>query len=456
MKISTLVLSLVAAFAANVHADSTVNGPMSFNPIAGSAYGMENDADVATTPYVIPQGYVQSIVSDETDLNIYVANDWPDMNTVNETGKHAGRYMYRTHEVRGGAIGNDGNSARVDGGSGGAVSVIDLKTGVAKEVVGRVDWEALDGIVWTPWRTVLFAEEAGTTARPDPEAPNATSGLLYELKLDRHDPTAAESVTVRPLLGALAHEGIEIDAEGNVYVIDEDRKGSIYKFVPENYGDLSSGQLYALKVMNGAKTGAAEWVALDMAQAQIKAHVAATAVGATEYCRPEDLERIDGTLYVALTCEDVDNAANTSGKNAAGYSVGAVLAVDLGEKPVVSYIVASGKNTPFENHATATTGFAKVDNLANGPDGKLWMVEDNDWSDIWVYDPRSKDANGDGYKDGVHLFASLKDKPAEGTGIYFGKDPHTLYVNVQHSGTGNDKTMAITKQHKGHHEHHED
>jgi hypothetical protein len=102
------------------------------------------------------------------------------------------------------------------------------------------------------------------------------------------------------------------------------------------------------------------------------------------------------------------------------------------------------------------TGFKGPDNLANGPDGKLWIVEDNAFSDIWVYDPRSKDANQDGYRDGVHLFASLKDKPAEGSGIYFGKDPHTLFVNVQHSGTGNDKTMAITKQHKGHHKHHDD
>lgn len=115
--------------------------------------------------------------------------------------------------------------------------------------------------------------------------------------------------------------------------------------------------------------------------------------------------------------------------------------------------MAAGKNTPFEVQPTATTpgvtGFAKVDNLAKGPDGKLWMVEDNDFSDIWVYDPRSADVNGDGYKDGVQLFASLKDKPAEGTGIYFGRDPHVLFVNVQHSGTGNDKTMAITRQREG-------
>src|SRR3990167_413287 len=243
MKKSALSLALAAMFAANAQADSmVVTGPMAFNPIEASAYGMESDADIATTPWVIPEGYTQSIISDENDLDIYVTHDWYDMNTVNETKMHAGRYLYRTHEVRGGAIGNDGNSQRIDGGSGGAVSVVDLKTGQATEIAARADWEALDGIVWTPWHTVLFAEEVITSARPDPDHPIATSGLMYELALDPKDPTKAKSVTVLPQLGALSHEGIEIDAEGNVYVIDEDRRGSIYKFVPTNYGNLTSGQ----------------------------------------------------------------------------------------------------------------------------------------------------------------------------------------------------------------------
>jgi hypothetical protein len=440
MKVTKTLLPLVIStmIPALAVADSEVQGPMAFDSISGSAYNQQNATDLDTAPWVIPEGYSQSVIADESDLNIYVGNDWNDMNTVNETQKHAGRYLYRTHEVRGGAIGNDGNSLRMDGYSGGAVSVVDLKTGEAKEVVGRDDWEALDGIVWTPWHTILFAEEAITSQRPDPQAPQATSGLVYELKLKDGDPTAMETVTVLPKLGSLAHEGLEIDEEGNVYVIDEDKKGSIYKFVPTTYGDLSDGQLYALKV-NSGKTGAAQWLALDMNQVQISARVAAANVGATQFCRPEDMERITGTLYVALTCEDVDNAANTSGR-------GAVLAVALEETPSVKYVVAAGKNAPIENQATGATGFAKVDNLATSADGKLWMVEDNDFSDIWVYDPASKDANNDGYRDGVHLFASLKDKSAEGTGIYFGKDPHTLFVNVQHSGTGNDKTMAITNR----------
>lgn len=448
MQKKALVAAVCAALSATAHAGSTVNGPMAFDPIANSAYAeTTTDATILNSePWVIPAGFKQEVISDESDLNIYVGVDWPDMNVVNETRKHAGRYMYRTHEVR------PGNDQRVDTGIGGSVSVIDLKTGEAKEIAARADWEALDGLVWTPWHTVLFAEETDEVVGNyvDPAVPQATAGLVYEIALSKNDPTTADSVTVRPMLGALAHEGIEIDAEGNVYVIDEDRNGSIYKFVPETYGDLSSGQFYALKVDGGAKTGTAEWVALDMTQVQISARVAATRVGATQFCRPEDLERISSTLYAALTCEDVDNPANTSGRNSAGINVGAVLAIDLGPQPTVSYVVASGKNAPFEvlpsATATGVTGFAKADNLADGPDGKLWIVEDNSYSDIWVYDPTSADANGDGYKDGVYLFASLKDKPAEGTGIYFGKDPKKLFVNVQHSGTGNDKTMVITKE----------
>lgn len=435
MKKSMLALPACAILTTLVYADAVfVNGPMKFKPIAASAYE-QTTADpliLNKEPWVIPRGFTQYIVSDEKNLDIYPnSNDLNDMNTVNETGEHAGRYLYRTHEVR--------PAAGVPY-SGGALSVVDLKTGKAELLAQRADWEALDGLVWTPWHTLLFAEETITSQIPDPDAPNAQSGLLYEVKFLHDDPTTVKEINVRPMLGSLSHEGIETDDEGNVYVIDEDRKGSIYKFVPDNHGDLSRGQLYVLRVKNGAKTGEAEWVALDMNQVQISARIAAQAVNATPFCRPEDLERIGNTLYAALTCEDASDAANTSGP-------GAILAIKLGSVPKVNYFVQPGVNVPFEIRPTSTapgtTGFKSPDNLAKSHDGKLWIVEDNDNSDIWVALP---DEDGDGYSDGVHLFASLKDQSAEGTGIYFGEDPHTLFVNIQHSGTGNDKTMAITRK----------
>lgn len=434
MKKSILALPICVTLTTLVYADVLfVDGPMKFKPLVASAYQQTTTDPLIlnSNPWVIPKGFTQHIISDESNLDIYPnANDWGDMNTVNETGKHAGRYLYRTHEVRPGA----------DPYLGGAVSIVDLKTGKAEVLAQRADWEALDGLVWTPWQTLLFAEEVFTAQLPDLDVPLAQSGMVYELKFAKNDPTAVEEIKVRPMLGSLAHEGIEIDEEGNIYVIDEDRKGAIYKFVPNEFGDLSSGQLHALRVKNGAKTGDAEWVALEMNQVQINARVAAQAVNATPFCRPEDLERIGNTLYAALTCEDATDPANTSGP-------GAILAVSLTSLPKVSYFVQPGVNVPFEVKPNGTTpgitGFKSPDNLAKDPDGKLWIVEDNDNSDIWVALP---DEDEDGYSDGVYLFASLKDKGAEGTGIYFGKDPHTLFVNIQHSETGNDKTMIITNK----------
>ncbi|MCA1734562.1 MAG: hypothetical protein LC739_00130 [Actinobacteria bacterium] len=85
-----------------------------------------------------------------------------------------------------------------------------------------------------------------------------------------------------------------------------------------------------------------------------------------------------------------------------------------------------------------------TDNLAEGPDGRLWIVEDNVPSDIWVTD---FDTNRNGAADGVHLFASMVDSAAEGTGIYFGKDPHILFVNLQHAAKPlADGTWMITNR----------
>lgn len=408
-------------------ADTDVNTQetdvINFEPILSSA---NTGSLPARTPFVIPAGFEQLVISDEASvnpLNIYKdISDWPDMITLNETNKFAGRYLYRTHEVRNSLF--SGNQGLAEAG-GGAVSVIDLTTGQAKVLVQRRDWEALDGIVWTPWGTILVSEEIISRKRPDPDFPEAKSGLAYEIKLNTNNPDTVDSVKARPMLGSLAHEGIETDEKGNVYVIDETINGSIYKFVPEKYGDLGKGQLYALKVddqENNNRTGPAQWLALDMMQAQISARIAAADVHATTYHRPEDLERIDNSLYVAITGEK------------------RVLTVTLEGKPHVSEFVKAGKNVSEETFGQS--GFNKPDNLANDPTGNLWIVEDNNPSDIWV---ASTDTNGDGYADSVRLFASLSTPGAEATGIYFRQEPAALFINIQHAHDGNDKTMMINR-----------
>jgi hypothetical protein len=383
-------------------------GPMAFDPIDGSAYSQQT-VDW-TEPLVAPEGFRQHLVADESVLDIYGGgvDDLADMNTVNETGRQAGRYLYRAHEV----------------GANGALSVVDLKTGEAKVLAQDADWRRLDGIRWTPWGTILFAEET-------------TGGRLFEAFLDPKDPTKVTHVETRTRAGIQRHEGIGIGPDGAIYVIDELNGGSIYKFVPKKRGDLSKGRLYALKLTGLTdaqqvwdqatytdKVGDFAWVPLDMQLAQIDANAAADAVHATEFGRPEDVEIISNVLYVANTSED------------------RVVAIDLRRQQLSSFVHA-GDNVPVENAGAGITGLNSPDNLAKGPDGRLWVVEDNSPSDIWATTP---DRNRDGAADEVELFASLRDPGAEITGIYFGKDPKTLFFNVQHPDKPlADGTWAITR-----------
>jgi secreted PhoX family phosphatase len=377
-------------------------GPIEFDPIPGSAYGQASDSwDV---PYLLPEGYTQTLVKDESVLDVYPGTaDLHDMNTQNETGYQAGRYLYNTYEV----------------GAGGALAVTDLQTGDAKVIARDADfgfeWNRLDGIRWTPWGTLLFDEETA-------------GGHVYEAFFAKNDPTTIVDIQERSEIGILRHEGVDVGADGSVYVIDELNGGSIYRFVPTVRGDLSAGQLYALKLTGlsdaeqlwssatfGQKVGAFEWVALDQSAVSVDADAASNAVKATEFGRPEDVEIIGRTLYVANTSED------------------RVIAIDLAKQTVATFVQA-GVNAPVEVK-NVTTGFNNPDNLAEGPDGALWIVEDNDFSDIYR---ASKDLDRDGAADSVELFGSLVDEGAETTGIYFGADPTVMYVSVQHP----DKPLA--------------
>lgn len=399
-----------------------------FYPIDASA---SSDAWDPAAPWKVPYGFTQNVVSDETALNIYDGgrDDWHDMNTVNESGRYKGRFMYRTHEVRGEP-------------EGGAVSVVDLWSGETKIIAQDTSYDALDGIRWTPWGTVLFAEEV-------------EGGRLFEIELNS-DLMSASVVHDRIAVGRLAHEGIDVGPDGEIYVVDEHRGqtsgcsgqlpcgGGVYKFVPYVYGDLSQGELFALKVDGHDGIGQGEWVGpID----PMTARQSGTDAGGTSYQRPEDIEVIDGVLYVAVTEGPI-----AEGEDDEVYE-GRVISIDL-ETMAVSNFVVPGINVPFERgrpgDTNFQTGFDSVDNLAESPDGRLVMIEDNVPSDIWFASTRTNEL---GVSRGVELFASLSDPGAEGTGIYFSPtDPETLYVNIQHSAADDgDGTWAITKKrsHRG-------
>jgi hypothetical protein len=388
-------------------------GPFEFTPLAAQAACRTPVATPGYQPFDLPAGFQQTILATELDDFVPVAGagaNLPDMLTLNENGPHAGRYLFRTHEV----------------GSNGAVTVTDLHTGATSLVDQQSHYEALDGIAWTPWGTLLFAEERIVASLKDPRVPNAVGGLVYEW-----NPATGVSVP-RPAVGARSHEGLRFDPEGNLYGISESTpgangSGAIYKFVPDRRGDLSSGQLYALKVLDAAsRTGAAIWVPLDRAGSAINSDNTAITAGATGWGRPEDVEIGTSTgngggaqhvLFVAVTSEDL------------------VLRIELnGDQAYVSNFVQDGVNS---------TGMTDPDNLALDKWGNLYIAEDRSAGDIFV-------AFGGAHQraaTSAARFASLSDCSAEPTGIYFDRTGKKLYLHVQHAGgaAANDLFLVIER-----------
>ncbi|HEX2778511.1 MAG TPA: alkaline phosphatase PhoX, partial [Gemmatimonadaceae bacterium] len=278
--------------------------------------------------------------------------------------------------------------------------------------------------------------------------PAARAGLVYEVFVNQSNPMLADSVVARPALGSKSHEGMRFDPQGNLYSISERTPGYIFRFVPDRKGDLSSGQLYALKVTapTGDRTGAGEWVALDRAAVQVDASAEGDRVQATGYARPEDVE-------IATSTGNSHDGANTLYVAVTGPGDNRVLGIDLREP-------AGGRD-----HATAfvydyvrvglnaTSEFEWPDNLALDRAGNLYIAEDPGGNfrngagkvkgdDIWAATPATGGQHGPAAS--LVRFASLTDCDAEPTGIYFDKGGARLFVNAQHrGGDGRDKTMAI-------------
>jgi hypothetical protein len=304
--------------------------------------------------------------------------------------------------------------------------------------------------VWTPWGTLLVGEETNAASKPDPDYPAAKAGLVYELFPSASDPSVLDRIVARPAIGSKSHEGMRFDKQGNLYSISERNPGYIYKFVPDRGGDLSSGQLFVLKVTapTGDRTGGATWIPLDRAAVQVDASAAGDAAGATGYNRPEDVEMSSSTgnargganrLFVAVTGQ-----ANPADNR--------IIAIDLrepggGSQHSTAFVydyVRIGLNT--------TSEFEMPDNLALDRSGNLYIAEDPGGSsasktrgdDIWVATPAG------GYNqpaESVVRFATLTDCDAEPTGLYFALHGNTLYVNAQHRGGDRlDKAVAITRE----------
>jgi uncharacterized protein DUF839 len=344
---------------------------------------------------------------------------------------------------------------------------ISLATGVATTIATGLG--ECDPVRATPWGTVLFGSEGGST------------GAMYEL-IDPLNVTGATinattGVTAAPnanniqrvnALGFLSFEGLAILPNGVTYYGDElgpsngTPGGAYYKFVPDtpwaggtinalSQSPYNAGNVYSLRVGQGSNSGQGDafgigtWSSLGhltpASNQQLRA--LATANNRTGYYRPEDIS-ID---EAALAAGNVRFCGNNTGRDAASYGGETVCFTDG-----TVTASASGSTTPqVQLFVQGSPQFNMPDNIAYQPKRGNWVIEEdgstdavnnNLNNDIWDCLPDGADV--DTLSDGCVRVATLNDLDAESTGGFFDPSGQHYYVSIQHNSSGFGTILDIT------------
>jgi secreted PhoX family phosphatase len=461
-------VTALAAFGGVGHADPKPANDLGFTPIttnalscsANGAPAFANDrSNQPVTPFqLMKAGDPATVVGSGAPTAVGTEND---MIALSQNGK----YLFTSSE--------DSPSK--------GITRLTLKGPDAgkKELLASVpSWSRMDGAKWYPYGgptgdgVLLVSEEfaGGGVWQVDPET-GATARLDW--------------------IGNFSHEGVGLDAEGNLYVGDENRTGAIYRAVPNDPTDLTKGG--SVSYLVGTGIDASGWkTVVSPANAIAEANNG----GAILFDRPEDFDERNGRVYFTVTEPDSDahpRHGNYNGTAAGGtdatknqvVNAGGVYSFGVDDGHVVPELsTGSGALPPYSRltpmipvndplypnaaSAQAQQGLQFPDNIAFDGYGHLWVHEDipdgaapatwtgvdvskqvrdqqdelyayvlNSVGDAIVANPSTAGPGvSGGYKaaDMRTSAAAQSGHPCENefTGGVFGQDGKTLYINQQH------------------------
>ncbi len=422
-----------------------------FNPLTQSAAVAQtaNHVNEKNSPWQVPAGVtyknltsLHEIEADVQQSSVRVPGlgsvaSMTDMSAFDATG----HYLFIPHETKYGA-----GLTRYDIMADKATNIFKGDMG-GKEGDWSADFGALDPATWTPKNTLLIAEEW------------SGQGRLFEVVNPMADVANGEAVILNELTNVpnVSHEGLRLNHSGSaIYFIDEDRSGSIYKYVPSVHGDYSKGQTFVLSVDGftgdasakagkypnnnpAERSGPATWVAMTdvngnalttidlfanekLTDGRRAGRAAADELNATPYRRPEDIE-------VGYLKNGHEVLYFTATEELGVYSV-----EELGHGKAMVRLAADESTIKNLGYPATTAHVTSPDNLAQDALGNIYIVED--WpngsgigGDIWFM----RDTNGDGVAESLDHFMSLQVKGAENTGMIFNPaNPTQFVINVQH------------------------
>jgi hypothetical protein len=209
-------------------------------------YGYQNDVVSAgdpTKPQMVPtQGVNNEAQKTEPDENTYLSFKNA-LHGADPNYYYGKRFLYQGHEA----------AASVNGVKQGLITRINLDADAVHRVTPLATTDSsgaaintIDGSGWDPWAGKLIF----TTENANAPTYSAT-------------PDYPSTVTdVSGALGRGGYEGVSLDSEGNVMIVEDiggGNKGNttaripnsfLYRYVPDSPGDLANGKLQVLQVLN--------------------------------------------------------------------------------------------------------------------------------------------------------------------------------------------------------------
>ncbi|MGE8534030.1 alkaline phosphatase PhoX [Chryseobacterium sp. JV274] len=278
----------------------------------------------------------------------------------------------------------------------------------------------------TPWGTVVTAEESVTSNDVNNDG-YKDYGWLVEI-----DPATAQVISKNTdgskgklwQMGIMNHENVVVNNAGTTAYYGEDGgTHMVYKYVMDTPNNLSSGNLYVLKLDQGLSTAGdpvgttATWIQVPNKTKADQNNTAtlAQSLGGTKFNGVEDVDisPLDGRIY--FTAKGLDRVYRLQDNGTTASQVETFVG---GGSSVYSFNTAQGMKSEAWGDGN--------DNLTFDELGNLWVLQDGGKNYIWVIAPDHTQANPK-----VKLFASMP-AGSEPTGLTFTPDHKFGFFSIQH------------------------
>ncbi len=436
------------------------------------------EANFNNRTVILPEGFSYKILFQEGDTVVTVngmrapakgSEDLLVYIPIDNSNEHG--YLYVSHES------HKPNPILGDGG--GATILEIVKENDEWKTVGdfrSVDFSTVGetfrncGGTLTPHGTILTAEEEFPTSNTeifsvdgitDTSDFNGKKKYLNYGFMVEVDPKSGKALRKLTGMGRYSHEDAHCMPDGKtVYLTSDSKPAVIFKFIAQQKGDYSKGQLYAYAQSSNAESG--YWIALPMSEdSLLNITEVAVRMGAGIGIRHEWADVVDNKLYITETGSDAFSFAEeikTGGKPFHYFKnlavaqdtykdvYGRVLELDLTTNKLS--VLLEGRLLPSDS----TFCFSNPDAMtAVNKNGKNYLVISEDcngnkdgrvsaealqrgevYNEIYFLDLSIKNPSG---KDLKRFMAAPEG--CETTGNCFTPDGKSYFVCIQHPSTNN-------------------